>query len=354
MKNKKGISLIVLVITVIIMIILASAIIITLSNANIMNKAEEAVLKTDVKNLQQELALKLAEKKMEDMSFEMDDIYELEVADIQKYIPSFLEKYEGKLCIKNGQLAYIAVNVTEEEAKVLDQAGVLRVSYITQEEAETLKAKVEALNLGDNISTTDITKYVQDAGEHADKFVIYQGNIYYRYERTAYVEREALYAAELSCFMGDSNADGTLTEEDAELIYLYDSYVTDDRSFLESIPYLFYVGNLEFDYWIDTGDGNNIELVLDAYNKYIEFIDVTLQNPEYMALFGLYYKTERCTYLNSDDTTSDYKEIKKLVPLLTKEEAKKVIIENGKLYLKQSALSENEIAWCDENGWSYM
>ena len=47
MKNKKGISLIVLVITIIVMIILASAVVLTLSNTGIINKANDAVTKTD-------------------------------------------------------------------------------------------------------------------------------------------------------------------------------------------------------------------------------------------------------------------------------------------------------------------
>ena len=50
MKRKQGISLIVLVITIIVMIILAASVVITLSNAGIINKASEA---TDVTNLQQ-------------------------------------------------------------------------------------------------------------------------------------------------------------------------------------------------------------------------------------------------------------------------------------------------------------
>ena len=48
MRSKKAISLIVLVITIIVMIILASAIILSLSNTNIFNKAEKAVDDTNV------------------------------------------------------------------------------------------------------------------------------------------------------------------------------------------------------------------------------------------------------------------------------------------------------------------
>ena len=52
-KTKKGISLIVLVITIIVMIILAAAIVITLSNSGIINKANEAVDTTNLKQVQQ-------------------------------------------------------------------------------------------------------------------------------------------------------------------------------------------------------------------------------------------------------------------------------------------------------------
>ncbi len=52
-KNKKGISLIVLVITIIIMIILAGAIILTLNNSGIIGRAEEATDKSDTSTLKE-------------------------------------------------------------------------------------------------------------------------------------------------------------------------------------------------------------------------------------------------------------------------------------------------------------
>ena len=52
MQRKKGISLIVLVISIIVMIILASAIILSLSNTGIFNKAQEAVDASDLKEVQ--------------------------------------------------------------------------------------------------------------------------------------------------------------------------------------------------------------------------------------------------------------------------------------------------------------
>ena len=61
MKNKKGISLIVLVITIIVMIILASTTILTLSNSGIINRANEAVEKTDLVQVKNLAALKWSE-----------------------------------------------------------------------------------------------------------------------------------------------------------------------------------------------------------------------------------------------------------------------------------------------------
>ena len=64
-KQKKGISLIVLVITIIVMIILASAVIISLSNSNIITKAKEAVEKTNTANNMYLSEIKLAERTLE-------------------------------------------------------------------------------------------------------------------------------------------------------------------------------------------------------------------------------------------------------------------------------------------------
>lgn len=58
---KKGISLIVLVITILVMIILAGAIIITLSNQNIIGKATWSTFLTDRSNIQDQVTLKYAE-----------------------------------------------------------------------------------------------------------------------------------------------------------------------------------------------------------------------------------------------------------------------------------------------------
>ncbi len=63
--NKSGISLIVLVITIIVMIILAASVVLTLSNTGIINKANEAVNKTNLKEVEQLAALTWSEEFMD-------------------------------------------------------------------------------------------------------------------------------------------------------------------------------------------------------------------------------------------------------------------------------------------------
>ena len=63
-KQKKGISLIVLVITIIVMIILAAAIILSLSSSGIIGKANEARTKSDVANAKQVVSMAYAEWKL--------------------------------------------------------------------------------------------------------------------------------------------------------------------------------------------------------------------------------------------------------------------------------------------------
>ena len=60
-KSKKGISLIVLVITIIVMIILATAIILSLNSSNISGKANEAKLSSDLANKKEAASVYLSE-----------------------------------------------------------------------------------------------------------------------------------------------------------------------------------------------------------------------------------------------------------------------------------------------------
>ena len=61
-NKNKGISLIVLIITIVVIIVLATAIIVNIARTNIIENANEATVKQDFKTLQDELALYIADK----------------------------------------------------------------------------------------------------------------------------------------------------------------------------------------------------------------------------------------------------------------------------------------------------
>ncbi len=80
MKNKKGISLIVLVITIIVMIILAAAVVIALNNTGIIEKAGYAVQLTDEKQVQDLASLAWAEAYLdEDRTDTMENVVKAEL-----------------------------------------------------------------------------------------------------------------------------------------------------------------------------------------------------------------------------------------------------------------------------------
>lgn len=94
---KKGISLIVLVITIIVMIIIAGAIIISLNSTNLIQKADDAVITSDAANLKSELTLKYAEVMLYNEEKENDQNVATEPYNketVQGYYNDILKKYD--------------------------------------------------------------------------------------------------------------------------------------------------------------------------------------------------------------------------------------------------------------------
>lgn len=112
MKNKKGISLITLVITIIVLGILAAAVIISLSNTNVIEQASESTFKDDVSKIKEQIEMEKINK-MLGASYSFQGI-----------IP---EKYEETLKITNdGCLTYIG----DENASQKEWASDLGVKVI--------------------------------------------------------------------------------------------------------------------------------------------------------------------------------------------------------------------------------
>ena len=79
-KDKQGVSLIVLVITIIVMIILAAAIVLTLNNSGVINRANEAVEKSDLAQVKHIATLKWAEAYL-DETIEGEEEYKSYIED---------------------------------------------------------------------------------------------------------------------------------------------------------------------------------------------------------------------------------------------------------------------------------
>lgn len=111
-KDKKGLSLLLLVITIIVMIVLAGAIILALSRSSILLKSEDAVILSNMKTIQEYLEMK-----------------KLNGEDISKYrkvsqlgieVP---KSYDDWLCIRNGEL-YVNPDVSEKYQKIIKKCDI--------------------------------------------------------------------------------------------------------------------------------------------------------------------------------------------------------------------------------------
>ena len=105
-KKTSGISLVALVVTIIVLIILTAAVIVTFMEGGIIEKAKEAVFKSDIRTYQEILAVKNAEKQIELATgngegglLNADDL-----AGIQGIIPEFKEEYKDLIAISNGEI----------------------------------------------------------------------------------------------------------------------------------------------------------------------------------------------------------------------------------------------------------
>lgn len=108
--NRVGISLIVLIITIIVMLILASAIILKLRDSNIPNNAKEVTFKSDVSGMKDELFTYITNLEAhggakEDVNCSGDDM--------KTVITSINEKYINILEIEDGDLKYIGTDNNE-------------------------------------------------------------------------------------------------------------------------------------------------------------------------------------------------------------------------------------------------
>ena len=119
MNKRRGISLIVLVITILVMIILAGVVVVSLQKNNPIEKAKEATFKNNVASYKDELSLAVATRNSNGITEKIN----AGEADIKNYIPSIKKEDTKKFTIIEDKLAYTG-DIVKEEA-LAGEIGVL-------------------------------------------------------------------------------------------------------------------------------------------------------------------------------------------------------------------------------------
>lgn len=141
---KKGISLIVLVITIIVMIIIAGAIILSLNSSNVTNKANWAQVSADRANLQSELAVILADTIAEQKIGQegQQDYLGVTVGDVQRN--SKYTTWASKVENTNTRFAIYVPAAAEGEEESTDPAAMKVVMIISEKEAASFGLTVNS------------------------------------------------------------------------------------------------------------------------------------------------------------------------------------------------------------------
>ena len=117
LKTKEGVSLIVLVITIIVMIVLAGAVILALNNSGIIGKANIGRAKSDLSTLMEEVQVKAAERKLNGL--DVDGRYKLSDWGIES------QEYEDRVIIDSGKLKVSNKGKNDEFEKAAKELGIL-------------------------------------------------------------------------------------------------------------------------------------------------------------------------------------------------------------------------------------
>ena len=116
-KSRNGISLIVLVITIIVMIVLAGAIILALNNSGVIGKASMGRVKSDLSTLMEEVQVKVAERKLNGL--DIDGRYKLSDWGIEN------STYENRVIIDKGNLRVLNSGEDDEIKKAAIELGII-------------------------------------------------------------------------------------------------------------------------------------------------------------------------------------------------------------------------------------
>jgi len=168
---KKGISLIVLVITVIVLSILATTVIISLSNTNIISQTNSAVFKSDMANLKSAYELYVASELIKDVSFNVTtlNVTSSDAEFTKIFGDNVSEKYTAGLKIVDGKLVYDTDS--PNELVVLIELGMVEKPPIEIPEGFTMSVYAGERSIEDGlvIYKTDAKTLATYSQEEAQK-----------------------------------------------------------------------------------------------------------------------------------------------------------------------------------------
>ncbi len=110
MNKRKGLSLIVLVITILVMLILSGVVIVSLSKNNPVEKAKEAVGTTNLTGLREELEM----YKINELSLEKDTNINMTFAEADKNLKSIPAELKNSVKVVNGKLGIKYSKLTDK------------------------------------------------------------------------------------------------------------------------------------------------------------------------------------------------------------------------------------------------
>jgi len=169
---KKGISLIVLVITVIVLSILATTVIISLSNTNIINQTNSAVFKSDMANLKSAYELYVASKLIDDRTYDRTSLSLSAASNAAEFTEIFgnnvPENYKNNLEIVAGRLVYKTA-----EPELVSVLKGLDMAITVKPAGLTVGDTVEYTPTADPNGTYSGATYVYDKDTESDTYKTY-------------------------------------------------------------------------------------------------------------------------------------------------------------------------------------
>lgn len=119
MQNRKGISLIVLVITIIVMIIIAGVVIISLNDENSVAEAKKVAFQNEIASTQEALEINLKTREMKDSNFDRYSVNATTEDEIKQYVKKVDKEVVKYLEVQDGILVLRKIYSTSTDERVL-------------------------------------------------------------------------------------------------------------------------------------------------------------------------------------------------------------------------------------------